>query len=103
MLCDLYLSLSYLPHLRAAFGVMMWEVATGASAFKRLHYGGFYQAVVVEGLRPQLPPDMPPDYTALMQKVGRQPALSSIVPCTALEPLVVAGYACVAAAWPTCV
>jgi hypothetical protein len=49
---------------------MMWEVATGAAAFKRLHYGGFYQAVVVQGLRPQLPPDMPADYAALMQKVG---------------------------------
>jgi hypothetical protein len=54
----------------AAFGIMMWEAATGATAFKRLHYGGFYQAVVVQGLRPELPPGMPPDYAALMQRVS---------------------------------
>lgn len=53
----------------AAFGVMMWEVATGSAAFKRLHYGGFYQAVVVAGQRPALPPGMPPDYAGLMQQV----------------------------------
>uniref|UniRef100_A0A383VBH1 Protein kinase domain-containing protein n=1 Tax=Tetradesmus obliquus TaxID=3088 RepID=A0A383VBH1_TETOB len=51
-----------------AFGVMMWEVATGSAAFKRLHYGGFYQAVVVAGQRPALPPGMPPDYAGLMQQ-----------------------------------
>jgi hypothetical protein len=64
--------LSYMAKRRccfAAFGVMMWEVATGATAFKRLHYGGFYQAVVVQGLRPELPPAMPQDYAALMQRV----------------------------------
>jgi hypothetical protein len=49
---------------------MMWEVATGAAAFINLYYGGFYDAVVVEGLRPQVPPDMPPDYAAFMQQVG---------------------------------
>jgi hypothetical protein len=49
---------------------MMWEVATGAAAFKGLHYGGFYKAIEVEGLRPELPPGMPPDYAALMQRVS---------------------------------
>jgi hypothetical protein len=49
---------------------MMWELGTGAAAFKGLHYGGFYQAVVVQGLRPELPPAMPPDYAALMQRVS---------------------------------
>jgi hypothetical protein len=55
---------------RAAFGVMMWEAATGSAAFKELHYGGFYQAVVVEGARPPLPPALDPDYAALMQAVS---------------------------------
>jgi hypothetical protein len=50
---------------------MMWEVATGAAAFKELHYGCFYKPIVVEGLRPQVPPDMPVDYAALMQQVCR--------------------------------
>jgi hypothetical protein len=49
---------------------MMWEAATGSAAFKGLHYGGFYQAVVVDGLRPALPPGMPQDYAALMQAVS---------------------------------
>jgi hypothetical protein len=49
---------------------MMWEAATGAAAFKGLHYGGFYQAVVVEGVRPPLPPGLAGDYSRLMQAVS---------------------------------
>jgi hypothetical protein len=49
---------------------MMWEVAAGGAAFKGLHYGGFYKAIVVEGLRPELLPAMPQDYAALMQRVS---------------------------------
>jgi hypothetical protein len=48
---------------------MMWEAATGSAAFKGLHYGGFYQAVVVEGARPPLPPALDPDYARLMTAV----------------------------------
>jgi hypothetical protein len=54
----------------AAFGVMMWELATGATAFKDMHYGGFYTASVVEGLRPQVPAGMHADYAAVVQKVS---------------------------------
>jgi hypothetical protein len=53
----------------AAFGVMMWEAATGSAAFKGLHYGGFYQAVVVEGARQPLPPALDPDYVRLITAV----------------------------------
>jgi hypothetical protein len=67
-----------LPFTRAAFGVMMWEAATGAAAFKGLHYGGFYQAVVVEGARPPLPPGLARDYAQLMTAVsGDEPVIGS--------------------------
>jgi hypothetical protein len=49
---------------------MMWEVATGVAAFKELHYASFYQAIVMQGLRPELLPGTPPDYAALMQRVS---------------------------------
>ncbi|KAF6263508.1 hypothetical protein COO60DRAFT_413314 [Scenedesmus sp. NREL 46B-D3] len=51
-----------------AFCVVMWEAAAGVTAFKQLHQSGFYKAVVVQGLGPQLPAAMPPDYAGLMQR-----------------------------------
>ncbi|WIA36802.1 hypothetical protein OEZ86_008057 [Tetradesmus obliquus] len=51
-----------------AFGVMMWEAATGKTAFKELHYGSFYQAIVLQGLRPAMPAGMLQDSAALMRQ-----------------------------------
>lgn len=49
-----------------AFGFMMWEVWTGRYAFQGLHHGAICSAVVLEDRRPEPPPDMPGEYSALM-------------------------------------
>eukprot|EP00878_Enallax_costatus_P043713 GHUV01051772.1.p1 GENE.GHUV01051772.1~~GHUV01051772.1.p1 ORF type:complete len:370 (-),score=77.77 GHUV01051772.1:1193-2194(-) len=49
-----------------AFGVMMWELYTGEQAFKNLHYGQFFESIVLNNVRPPLPPAMPADYLLLM-------------------------------------
>jgi hypothetical protein len=45
----------------------VWELWTGETAFEGQHMGQVCAAVVVRDDRPAVPPDMPPDYTALMQ------------------------------------
>lgn len=45
-----------------AFGVMMWEVYTREVAFRELHYGQFFETVVLRNQRPLAPPNMPEDY-----------------------------------------
>lgn len=45
-----------------AFGVMMWEVYTSEVAFRELHYGQFFETVVLRDQRPPVPPGMPEDY-----------------------------------------
>lgn len=52
-----------------SFGIVMYEVYTGSIAFKNLHYGGFYQAVVLHNKRPRVSHDMPAGYKALMEQV----------------------------------
>jgi hypothetical protein len=45
-----------------AFGVMMWEVYTREIAFRELHYGQFFETVVLRNQRPPVPGGMPEDY-----------------------------------------
>lgn len=42
---------------------------------RNLHYGQFYNAIVVQGARPPVPPDMPSDYALLMQRCAVQTPL----------------------------
>eukprot|EP00775_Hariotina_reticulata_P005331 gene5331-5567_t len=49
-----------------SFGIMMWELFTGSSAFRNLHYGAVVQRVVVAGERPPLPAEAPDAYCLLM-------------------------------------
>eukprot|EP00879_Flechtneria_rotunda_P029303 GHRR01031647.1.p2 GENE.GHRR01031647.1~~GHRR01031647.1.p2 ORF type:complete len:116 (-),score=42.93 GHRR01031647.1:31-378(-) len=51
-----------------AVGIMMYEVYTGQSAFPDLHYGQFFDAIVLRHQRPQPPASMPPDYVQLMRQ-----------------------------------
>jgi hypothetical protein len=45
-----------------AFSIMAWEVFTREIAFKELHYGQFFETVVLRNQRPPIPPTMPEDY-----------------------------------------
>eukprot|EP00775_Hariotina_reticulata_P008299 gene8299-8484_t len=51
-----------------SFGIMMWELFTGTSAFKNLHYGAVVQRVVVGGQRPPIPQIAPEEYCLLMTR-----------------------------------
>jgi serine/threonine protein kinase len=80
-----------------AFGVMMWEVWTGKSAFKRMHYGQVCQAVVMQDARPPVPADMPQDYRELMVRCWarepfQRPSMTQVQ--QSLEELLQAALAC---------
>lgn len=49
-------------------GAAVWELFTGTTAFKSLHYGAVVQRVVVKGQRPAIPPDAPEEYCLLMTR-----------------------------------
>lgn len=50
-----------------AFGIMMWELySQGQAAFDKLHYGQFFETVVLRKLRPCVPAGMPADYALVM-------------------------------------
>ncbi|WIA37005.1 hypothetical protein OEZ86_008242 [Tetradesmus obliquus] len=49
-----------------SFGVMMHQLYTNQVPFHKLHYGQFFETVVLQCLRPVIPPGMPRDYQALM-------------------------------------
>lgn len=52
-----------------AFGIMMWELYhQGQAAFGKLHYGQFFETVVLRKVRPCVPPGMPPDYERVMRQ-----------------------------------
>lgn len=51
-----------------SFGIMMFEVFTRHVAYPRLRYGQIYHQVVVLGVRPAVPADMPEDYELLMKR-----------------------------------
>lgn len=54
-----------------AFGVMMWELYTREIAFRELHYGQFFETVVLRNQRPPVPPGMPEDYRCVLCGVQR--------------------------------
>ncbi|WIA14609.1 hypothetical protein OEZ85_003117 [Tetradesmus obliquus] len=69
-----------------AYGITMYQLYTGEEAFRNLHYGQFYNAIVVQGARPPVPPDMPSDYALLMQSCwaaepGERPGISRVLQC----------------------
>lgn len=45
----------------------VWELYTGQAAFRKLHVGQFFEAIVVRNLRPMIPRGMSADYQLLMQ------------------------------------
>jgi hypothetical protein len=45
----------------------VWELYTGQAAFRKLHVGQFFEAIVVRNLRPMIPGGMAADYQLLMQ------------------------------------
>lgn len=45
----------------------VWELYTGQAAFRKLHVGQFFEAIVVRNLRPIIPRGMAADYQLLMQ------------------------------------
>lgn len=48
---------------------MMWELYhEGQAAFDKLHYGQFFETVVLRKIRPCVPAGMPPDYELLMRQ-----------------------------------
>ena len=46
---------------------VVWELYTGQAAFRKLHVGQFFEAIVVRNLRPMIPRGMAADYQLLMQ------------------------------------
>ncbi|WIA34787.1 hypothetical protein OEZ86_013090 [Tetradesmus obliquus] len=69
-----------------AYGITMYQLYTGEEAFRNLHYGQFYNAIVVQGARAPVPPDMPSDYALLMQRCwaaepGERPGISNVLQC----------------------
>ncbi|KAF6255835.1 kinase-like domain-containing protein [Scenedesmus sp. NREL 46B-D3] len=72
-----------------AFGVMMWELYTGKIAFKHLHYGQFFEQVVLRNNRPPLPPLMPEDYSLLLTSCwamdpAARPCIAAVLDCLKL-------------------
>lgn len=54
---------------RCADQIMMWELYhEGQAAFDKLHYGQFFETVVLRKIRPCVPAGMPPDYELLMRQ-----------------------------------
>lgn len=53
-----------------SFGMLMWEVFTCRAAFDKLHYGQFFETVVLQNLRPIVPSSVPQDYEILMKQVS---------------------------------
>jgi hypothetical protein len=54
--------------------------------FARLHYGQFFQTVVLQSLRPVVPPNMLRDYQALMTacwaaEPGDRPSVQQVAAC----------------------
>ncbi|WIA34798.1 hypothetical protein OEZ86_013101 [Tetradesmus obliquus] len=69
-----------------AFGISMWEVYTGTPAFKKLHYGQFYELICLRNLRPLVPEGMPSDYRLLMENCWateptNRPTADRIIEC----------------------
>eukprot|EP00775_Hariotina_reticulata_P012693 gene12693-12824_t len=80
-----------------AFGVMMWEVWTGKSAFKGMHFGQVCQAVVMQDARPDVPADMPLEYHELMVRCWarepfQRPTMTEVL--QTLQQLLKAAAAC---------
>lgn len=75
------------PHVDVySFGIMMWELFTGQEAFGKLLYGQFFETIVVNDLRPVVPPSMPQDYTTLMEHAwatdpSERPTAQQLVEC----------------------
>eukprot|EP00878_Enallax_costatus_P005213 GHUV01005479.1.p1 GENE.GHUV01005479.1~~GHUV01005479.1.p1 ORF type:complete len:661 (+),score=159.36 GHUV01005479.1:2184-4166(+) len=73
--CDVY-----------SFGVMMWELLTGRTAFSGLHYGAIIERVALMGERPPVPSGTPEDYTLLMCSCwsadpDQRPTFDQVVRC----------------------
>uniref|UniRef100_A0A383W1M2 Protein kinase domain-containing protein n=1 Tax=Tetradesmus obliquus TaxID=3088 RepID=A0A383W1M2_TETOB len=51
-----------------SFGIMLHTVFTGEEAFRSLHYGQFFQTVVLEGQRPPVSVALPGDVLMLMER-----------------------------------
>ncbi|WIA28307.1 hypothetical protein OEZ86_010858 [Tetradesmus obliquus] len=70
-----------------SFGIMMWELFTGSSAFKG-HFGNVVQRVVA-GERPPLPEEAPEEYSLLMTSCWcadprQRPSFEQVVECLGL-------------------
>eukprot|EP00775_Hariotina_reticulata_P011575 gene11575-11719_t len=69
-----------------SFGIMMWELMTGAVAFKGLHYGSVIERVALIGERPVFPQDAPEDYALLANscwqaEVQARPDFGQVLQC----------------------
>uniref|UniRef100_A0A383W352 Protein kinase domain-containing protein n=1 Tax=Tetradesmus obliquus TaxID=3088 RepID=A0A383W352_TETOB len=69
-----------------AFGISMWEMYTGTAAFKKLHYGQFFEYICLRNLRPLMPADAPKDYAILMESCwaadpANRPKAERVVEC----------------------
>ncbi|KXZ51145.1 hypothetical protein GPECTOR_13g632 [Gonium pectorale] len=67
-----------------AFGVTLWELATGEKPWRGLRAGRILHAVMLRGSRPPLPPWLPPAYAAIVQACWAQaprdrPSFAAIV------------------------
>jgi serine/threonine protein kinase len=70
-----------------AFGVLLWELATGGHAFRGVAKALLGHQVAHDGLRPEFPPDCPFDYAWLACRWGAAWRAA-------------ARYACSRSAWP---
>eukprot|EP00775_Hariotina_reticulata_P002668 gene2668-2968_t len=70
-----------------AFGIMLYELYTGTTAFRKLqHVGQFYETVVLHNLRPLVPQQMPADLRLLMEHCwatdpASRPSADRVVEC----------------------
>ncbi|GIL90462.1 hypothetical protein Vretifemale_18113, partial [Volvox reticuliferus] len=65
-----------------AFGVLLWELVTGAKAYAGLSHGEIVQAVVLRGCRPQLPPQANPNPYGIVP----EPLVELVEECWASDP-----------------
>ncbi|KAF8056875.1 hypothetical protein HT031_006219 [Scenedesmus sp. PABB004] len=69
-----------------ALGIMAWEVFTGQTAFKLLHSAQVFEAIMLRGERPPLPPGAPADVAALLGHCwaadpGDRPSAAAVLEC----------------------
>eukprot|EP00775_Hariotina_reticulata_P012508 gene12508-12642_t len=68
-----------------SLGVVMWELYMREVPFRELHYGQFFEMVVLRDRRPKVPVNMPDDYRLLMEQCWTTSPTDRPSACTVLK------------------